>query len=60
MAKVTKIPTTKSLNYVAGKWLRGCKHELIVTDKTPKSITLEYSGVSLGKHFGEMHEHKPS
>lgn len=51
---------TKGADTFAGKWLIGSQCALIVTHKTAKSVTLEYAGVSLGKHFGEMHEHKPS
>ena len=55
-----KKPTTQRLTFFAGKWLIGCEHTLIVTHETSKSVTLEYAGVSLGKHFGELHEYKPS
>ena len=56
----SKNPSTKSLGIFAGRWLMGSQCTLIVTHKTPKSITLEHGGVSLGKHFGEVHERKPS
>lgn len=58
--KTTEKPTTKSLDIFVGKWLIGSQHALIVTQKTTKSLTLEHGGVSLGKHFGVMHERKPS
>jgi hypothetical protein len=53
-------PSTKLFNPYAGMWLLGSKHPLMVTARTSKSVTLKYGGVSMGKHFGEMHEHKPS
>ncbi len=56
----TEKPTTKMFNPYAGVWLRGSRQSLMVTDRTSKSVTLEVGGVSLGKHFGEVHEHKPS
>jgi len=59
MAKVTKMPI-KKLKFDAGVWLKGSKNVLLVTSTTPKSITLEHGGVSMGKHFGGFHEHKPS
>ncbi len=44
-----------------GDFLIGSKLGFVVTHQTPKSITLSYGGVSLGKHFGKVtHEHKPS
>lgn len=51
--KLEKATAKKSLDFFAGKWLIGCKCALIVTHKTSKSVTLEYAGVSLGKHFGK-------
>lgn len=53
-------PAKKNLDGYGGQWLKGSQCALIVTAKTAKSLTLEYSGVSLGKHFGVMHERKPS
>ena len=55
-----KKSTANLFNPYAGMWLLGSKHPLMVTHRTSKSVTLKYGGVSLGKHFGEMHEHKPS
>lgn len=57
---IDKKPATKSLDIFVGKWLIGSVHALHVTHKTAKSVTLEHGGVSMGKHFGRMHEHKPS
>ena len=60
--KLTKTPDKKSEEVYAGVWMRGCQHALIITRSTPKSVTLEVGGVSLGKHFGEVkiRERKPS
>jgi len=55
-----KNPSTKSLDIFAGEWLIGSQCPLTVIHKTAKSVTLELGGVSLGKHFGEVHERKPS
>jgi len=49
------------LTFYGGDFLVGSKLGLIVTDRTTKSITLSYGGVSLGKHFGKVtNEHQPS
>jgi len=58
--EAAKKSTTKMFNPYAGMWILGSTKPLRVTAKTSKSVTLEYGGVSMGKHFGEMHEHKPS
>lgn len=55
-----KKPPNPKLELYAGIWLVGSKRALKVTRTTPKSLTLEHGGVSLGKHFGELHERKPS